>query len=222
VALGLKPHAPLDPWSYADHLKVTILEFAKLGLRAQTVRQLTIVDGDSWSAMTLKMNQAFAIVLNPSHAVTRQRSDLAHELSHIELCHVPARVEVSETGLLLLSDFSEEQEQEADWHGAALLLPRDGLVRMRSDRKSASEIAAYYGVSVALCEWRLRMTGVDLQMRRAHRRHGNTILHGDAMLVCGSTTPVPCVGGEAQACDGCQHAHQAEGSGGKRRHDSLR
>ena len=143
VALGLRPYAPLDPWSYANHLKVTILEFGNLGLRAQTVRQLTTVDGDSWSAMTLKMDETFAIVINPSHALTRQRSDLAHELSHIELCHVPARVEVSETGLLLLSDFSDEQEQEADGFAGALMLPREGLVRLRSDRKSTPEIAIH-------------------------------------------------------------------------------
>jgi Zn-dependent peptidase ImmA (M78 family) len=118
--------------------------------------------------MTLKMDESFAIVLNPSHAVTRQRSDLEHELSHIELRHVPARVEISETDLLLLSDFSDEQEQEADWLGAALLLPRDALVRLRSERKSTPEIAAHFGVSTALCEWRLRMTGVDVQMRRAN------------------------------------------------------
>jgi Zn-dependent peptidase ImmA (M78 family) len=168
MALGLRPYSPLDPWLYAGHLKVTVLEFGNLGLHAQTVRQLTTVDGDSWSAMTLKMDETFAIVLNPSHAVTRQRSDLAHELSHIELRHVPARVEISETGLLLLSDFSDEQEQEADWLGAAFLLPREGLVRLRSERKSMPEIATYYGVSTALCECRLRMTGVDVKMRRAH------------------------------------------------------
>jgi hypothetical protein len=170
LALGLRPHAPLDPWAYASHLKVTILEFGRLGLCAQAVRQLTFVDGDSWSAMTLKVGEAFAIVINPAHAITRQRSDLMHELAHIELRHVPARVEVSDTGLLLLSDFSDEQEQEADWLGAALLLPRDGLVRLRLTGKSTADIATYYGVSVALCEWRLRMTGVDVQMRRGYPR----------------------------------------------------
>jgi Zn-dependent peptidase ImmA (M78 family) len=92
-----------------------------------------------------------------------------HELAHIELRHSPARVEVSESGLLLLSDYSDEQEQEADWFGAALLLPREGLVLLRSARKSAAEIADHYGVSEALCQWRLRMTGVDTQMHRAHR-----------------------------------------------------
>jgi len=91
-----------------------------------------------------------------------------HELAHIELRHSPARVEVSDSGLLLLSDYSDEQEQEADWFAAALLLPRDGLIRLRSGRKTAAEIAAYYGVSEPLCQWRLRMTGVETQMRRAY------------------------------------------------------
>ena len=89
-----------------------------------------------------------------------------HELAHIELRHVPARVQVSETGMLLLSEYSEDQEQEADWHAAALLLPRDGLMHMRSRQKTSDQIAAHYGVSKQLTEWRLRMTGVDVQIRR--------------------------------------------------------
>lgn len=169
AALGLAPNAPIDPWAYAAHLGVRVLEFATLGLPAKETSQLTVIDGDSWSAMTLQLDGAFAIVLNPSHAITRQRNDLMHELAHIELEHTPARVEVSETGLLLLSDYSDEQEQEADWLAAALLLPRDGLIQLRSARQSTPEIANLYGVSEALCEWRLRMTGVDVQMRRAYR-----------------------------------------------------
>lgn len=169
IALGLKPNAPLGPWEYAKHLNVTVLDFGILSLSKQATAQLTIHDGDSWSAMTLQVTDKFTIVLNPCHAITRQRSDLMHELAHIELRHSPARVEVSESGLLLLSDYSDEQEQEADWLGAALLLPREGLVRLRATRKSAAEIAAYYGVSEALCQWRLRTTGVETQMRRSHR-----------------------------------------------------
>ena len=168
IALGLKSHAPLDPWVFAAHLKVKVLEFQTLGLPVRTARQLTVIDGDSWSAMTLQVDGVFAIVINPAHAITRQRSDLMHELAHIELRHSPARVEVSATGLLLLSDYSDEQEQEADWLAAAFLLPREGLVRFRAARKSTGEIATHYGVSESLCEWRLRMTGVDVQMRRAH------------------------------------------------------
>jgi len=76
------------------------------------------------------MGDRFGIVINPSHQPPRQRNDLMHELSHIDLQHLPARVEVSETGLLLLSDYSEEQEQEADWLAAAILLSRSGLINL--------------------------------------------------------------------------------------------
>jgi Zn-dependent peptidase ImmA (M78 family) len=169
TALGLRPNAPLDPWEYAKHLNVRVLDFETLSLSKQAKSQLTVHDPDSWSAMTLQVDGKFSIVLHPRHLLTRQRSDLMHELAHIELRHSPVRVEVSESGLLLLSDYSDEQEQEADWFGAALLLPREGLVRLRATRKSPAEIAAYYGVSEALCLWRLRTTGVETQMRRSHR-----------------------------------------------------
>lgn len=168
-SLGVPLNAPIDPWAYAIQLNVRVLDFDKLGLPPKDASQLTVVDGDSWSAMTVQLEGVLAIVLNPSHAITRKRNDLMHELAHVELSHVPARVEVSETGLLLLSDYSDEQEQEADWLAASLLLPRDGLIQMRSTRQTAAEIANHYGVSEALCEWRLRMTGVDVQLRRAYR-----------------------------------------------------
>lgn len=169
-ALGLSPTAPIDPWAFANQLGVIILDFAALALDEDVANQLTVVDAGSWSAMTLKEQGTFAIVVNPAHARTRQRADLMHELAHIELKHVPSRVDVSQTGVLLLSDYSDEQEQEADWHAAALLLPRDSLVEMRARNMIAADIARYYGVSTALCDWRLRMTGVDVQINRAHRR----------------------------------------------------
>jgi Zn-dependent peptidase ImmA (M78 family) len=71
---------------------------------------------------------------------------------------------------MLLSDYSDEQEQEADWYAGSFLLPRDGIFRLRSRGKTAAEIAIQFGVSKALCEYRLRMTGVDIQMRRAVER----------------------------------------------------
>ncbi|WP_247506371.1 ImmA/IrrE family metallo-endopeptidase [Bradyrhizobium sp. 1] len=168
--LGLSPTVPFDPRSYATHLGIIVLDFEVLGLPAAAVRQLTEVDQDGWSAMTIQEDGVFGVVLNPAHAATRQRYDLMHELAHIELKHVPARVEVSPSGLMLLSDFSDEQEQEADWYAGSFLLPREGIFRLRSRGKSAAEIGIQYGVSKALCEYRLRMTGVDIQMRRGSER----------------------------------------------------
>ncbi len=168
--LGISsPIGKLDPRAYAGHLNVAILDFHALGLSDRSVRQLTVTDEGSWSAMTLEYNGTKAIVLNPAHASTRQANDLMHELAHIELSHTPARVEISETGIILLSDYSDDQEQEADWYAGAMLLPRNALIYYRSGGRSSGDIAKMFGVSVALCEWRLRMTGVDVQLRHRAR-----------------------------------------------------
>jgi Zn-dependent peptidase ImmA (M78 family) len=166
VALGLAPTDPLDAWAYAAHLQVLVESLANLQLPATAIRQLTQVDPDSWSAMTLRENDIFLIVLNPTHARTRQQNDLMHELGHIDLKHTPARVDVSSTGLMLLSDYADEQEQEADWYAGAFLLPRDAILQLRGQGCSALQIASLFNVSEALCEWRIRMTGVDVQVRR--------------------------------------------------------
>src|SRR5690242_16090563 len=119
-AMGVGPRSPLDPWAYAKHLGIAVLELHKLGLSAGAKHQLLIFDSDSWSAMTIREGSKAAIVINSSHAPTRQRSNLMHEIAHVELKHLPTRVDVSKnTGLLLLSDYSEDQELEADWRGAA-------------------------------------------------------------------------------------------------------
>jgi Zn-dependent peptidase ImmA (M78 family) len=170
TVLGLVSTAALDPWAYASHLSVVVLDWDSLDMTADSKAQLVIRDPESWSAMTLVCDGIHAIVVNPAHAMTRQRADLVHELAHIEHKHVPARVEVSTTGVLLLSDYSDDQEQEADWQAGAHLLPRDALVQMRAQNATKEQIAAFYGISPQLCEWRLRMTGVDVQMRRARSR----------------------------------------------------
>ena len=166
AALKLRPSARLHPWVYAAHLGVAVLDIGKLKLSEGARRQLLVADYRSWSAMTIRGPNRAAIVLNEAHARTRQTNDLMHELSHIELKHTPNRVEMSESGVLMVSNYSNEQEQEADWYAAAMLLPRDALAAARRRNQPAAEIAGEYGVSQALCEWRLRMTGVDVQLRR--------------------------------------------------------
>jgi Zn-dependent peptidase ImmA (M78 family) len=141
----------------------------ELQIPAYARKQLFVTDIESWSALTLREGNTIAIVMNTSHVLTRQANDLAHELAHIDLRHVPNRVEVSTTGLLLLSDYSDEQEQEADWYAGALLLPRDALAAARRHRKTVEQIAQHFRVSKALCEWRIRMTGVEIQLNRARR-----------------------------------------------------
>lgn len=166
VALGLQDGDRLDPWRHAERLGVVVMALDDMPLAARHRDQLTLIDPDSWSGMTLEEAGLQLIVLNPIHAKTRQCSTLMHELSHIQLKHVPARVDVSASGLMLLSEYDEAQEAEADWLAGALLLPRSALIRERGRGRSPADIASLFGVSLDLCQWRLRMTGVEAQLAR--------------------------------------------------------
>jgi Zn-dependent peptidase ImmA (M78 family) len=170
--LQLGPEDALCPWELASHLGILVLDFGKLPIPANDVLQLTQADPNSWSGLTIKAHGLSAVILNPTHAKPRQRNDLMHEVAHIHLGHVPNRVDTTADGLLLVSDFSKEQEQEADWLGAALLLPREALLACRRAGHSVGQICGKYGISRPLCEWRLRMTGVDQQLRSSRAKRG--------------------------------------------------
>jgi Zn-dependent peptidase ImmA (M78 family) len=166
--LGLESRSALCPWRLADHLRIAVFYPAELQVPANDIKQLTVVDPASWSGLTVRAAGLTAVILNPTHAKARQRNTLMHEISHIHLGHVGNRVDVSEHGVLLVSDFSVEQEEEANWLAGALLAPREALLAARQAGKSAQQICSEYGISNELCSWRLRMTGVEAQLQ--HRR----------------------------------------------------
>lgn len=167
--LGVSSQSPIDPFAYAEALGVVVLDFAALNLAERHRRRLLESDSESWSGLTLKEDGRHFVVLNPSHPMTRLANTLVHELSHIQLGHRPGRVDISDSGMMLLSEYPDDQEDEADWLAAAILLPRDAVFIRRARGSSASEIAAEFGVSTQLAEWRLRMTGIDTQLRRSGR-----------------------------------------------------
>jgi Zn-dependent peptidase ImmA (M78 family) len=165
--LALDPLSGIDPWAYAKALGIVVLSFDQLNLLEAHKRQLLQVDPDSWSGLTLKDESGDAFVLlNPVHQRPRQCSTLMHEVSHVKLKHVPGQVHLATSGLMLLSDYPDDQEQEADWLAAAILLPRNILHHHRSMGWDVAKICAHFGLSREICEWRLRMTGIDRQMPR--------------------------------------------------------
>lgn len=168
--LGLSKIDMLDPWTMAAHMGVLVLGADQLNLAAEHANQLLVNDPDAWSGMTLAEKDTKLIVLNPAHSQARRCATLMHELAHIMLDHAPASAVASVSGLVLLSDYSDDQESEADWLGAALLLPEAALLHYRAAGRSAAQIAQMFGVSLDLCNWRCRMTGVE---RRLSYRRSN-------------------------------------------------
>jgi Zn-dependent peptidase ImmA (M78 family) len=171
---GFKATDALDPYVLAQGLEVRIWQAEDVpGLDATSLDILLRTDADSWSAVTLHLGEVDLIILNSSHSPGRQSSDLMHELAHILLGHTPARVDVTEDGLLMLNTFNKQQEEEAAWLAGCLLLPRDCLVLIRRSRLDLAEAAKRYGVSNDMLRYRLNVTGVDQQFRAAPSAHVN-------------------------------------------------
>ena len=171
--LGLSPTDPLDPWRLADVLAIPVMTLREYGQRsgARAVQLFLTSERDSFSAITLCQGYRRVIVYNESNAPTRQRSDLAHEFAHTLLEHAPRQV-LDGNGCRYIDD---EIEEEATWLAGALLVPRDGALRLAVGGRSPADVAGHYGVSEDLSQWRLNSTGVTLQLaRRARFRRGQS------------------------------------------------
>lgn len=165
--LDLTPHAPLAPSRLAEHLGVRVwTPHDIVGLPQAVLDQLLLHDPDGWSAVTCTVADEVLIIHNPRHSIARQNSDLAHELAHIILEHEPSKLVLSHDGTMVMRSFDDKQEQEANWLGWCLLLPRPALIHATKARLAKALIASQWNVSEQLVEFRLRMTGVRMQFRR--------------------------------------------------------
>lgn len=164
--LGLQPDQAIDPKAMVQARGCIVWTPHEIpGLGKDHLKQLLDTDPESWDGATIKEGKWIVIVINPSRPVARQMNTIMHEWAHLELKHKPSRVDRFENGLLLLSDYPKELEDEANWLSGAMLAPREGLARLRRRGFDEVQIAKAFGVSIELATWRLRMTGVDRQMR---------------------------------------------------------
>jgi hypothetical protein len=165
--LKLSPSAPLDPLRLAELLGVFVLQPNDLPDLGEEVRlRLASVHGDCWSAITVSEGSCHLIVVNSSHAKSRLNSSLAHEIAHIIVGHEPSMMFMSSTSGMALRTYNEEQEEEANWLGGCLLLPREALIAIRRKGCPDEDACAEYGVSQAMLRFRCNVTGVETQLRR--------------------------------------------------------
>ena len=175
--LNLAPADPINPRALAAHLGVEVHTVEEVpGLSPDCVRILLHEDADSWSAVTLCSDGKSVIILNSSHAQTRLASDLVHEIAHILIGHSPSRIDLTEDGSLMLSTYSRQQEDEANWLAGCLLLPREALVLIRRQRLDLAVAARKYGTSMDMLRYRINVTGVDYQFKkRTNSSHAGSL-----------------------------------------------
>lgn len=161
--LGLTAHDRLDCLFLAAHLEVPIMKLGDLVSCGAATKSVTILAARSarFSALTVAEGSRKLIVYNQRHPPGRQANSLAHELSHIILDHpqVPA------LGAGGCRYWNSQHEEEADWLAGALLVPREGAVRWLYKGGSSTGGAEFFGVSLALFEWRINHSGAFRQVQ---------------------------------------------------------
>jgi Zn-dependent peptidase ImmA (M78 family) len=162
--LRLKAHQQLDPRQLAKHLKIRVWHVEDVpNLSSESTRLLLGAGSSDWSAVTLMDGAKRLIILNSSHSAGRLSNDLAHELSHIILGHIPEKLPMKEGEIALRPRVDILQEKEADWLAASLLLPRPALLFIRRTYSDFHIAATEYYVSRRLLDYRMLVTGVRSQ-----------------------------------------------------------
>jgi Zn-dependent peptidase ImmA (M78 family) len=167
LELRLEPHAPLSARALAQHLGVELITPHDLpALSVSDLRQLMHTDRSGWSAVSFTMDGRTTVIYNSTNSRGRQSSDIMHEISHILRQHEPTQIILSDTAPFAMRSFDAKQEDEANWLGWTLLLPRPVLEHCADVDLRADQIAERYEVSEQLVNFRLRMTGIERQRRQ--------------------------------------------------------
>lgn len=168
--LAIETHAPLGVRQLAEHLGVRLLTPGDLpGLPSEILVQLTQNDPQGWSAVSYTVGDVTTVIYNGQNSKGRQSSDIVHELAHVILDHEPSQVILSVDGEIAMRSFDAKQEDEANWFGWTLLLPRPALMHCAAMKLTVSQVAETYEVSEQLVTFRRRLTGVDRQARVPNR-----------------------------------------------------
>jgi hypothetical protein len=168
--LELGAHDVLQPMALAHYLEVLLWTPQDVpDLPPDALDQLLRTDPSGWSAVSVLQGTTPVVIYNPRHSSGRQSSDIVHELAHLILGHEPAKLIMSHDGSFVMRSYDQKDEDEANWLAWALLLPREGLLVCKRQKLTVSEIANRFGVTESLVNFRLRMTGIEAQLKAASR-----------------------------------------------------
>lgn len=159
--LGLGKDEPLD----SLRLEVQDIDIVPLSknncIDARTVNQLRGDAGSEWSAMSVPLdiaNDRWAVLLNDSHTVERQRVTVLEEYWHILLGHKLTKI--SKVAEAFGRTYDATEEHDAYYLASASLLPKAAIVEAVSKNLSSAQIATKFGTSSELAEYRIKRLGL--------------------------------------------------------------
>ena len=190
-ALGLRDFAgvaaeqPLDPFALAQFAKLLVVDFDSIeGLSSESRAHLLGDAANEWSGGACSRplpNGWRLVILNPAHGKHRNRATLMEEVAHVFLGHQPNRLAVISRNPIvregasggaasrqtLARDYNHDDEEAAYAVGAAALVPYEALRRFVNRGRRSGEIARHFGVSRQLVEYRIKVTHLWNQYKRA-------------------------------------------------------
>lgn len=170
----LRDTDPLRAEMVAEWLGVPLMSERELSdLPAETAKRLVTRHKSAWSAITVSAGDRHLVIFNSSHSEARRSSDVMHELAHIILNHVPKMSFMDPAKGILIRSFDKEQEGEANWLAATLLLPRAALLLHRKRQTTDQELRRIFGVSSQMLTFRMNTTGVERQLARRRSSRGD-------------------------------------------------
>ncbi|MCI1189887.1 ImmA/IrrE family metallo-endopeptidase [Hymenobacter sp. DH14] len=120
-----------------------------------------------FSAIVAIVRDHKMILYNGNNSPARQESDIMHEVAHILRGHKGDCLQLNAD--ISLRVHNEDHEQEAKWLGATLQIPEEGILRHVCAGRTSEEIAAIYGASVQMANYRRRILGIDIRAARRKR-----------------------------------------------------
>ncbi|HWY12129.1 MAG TPA: ImmA/IrrE family metallo-endopeptidase [Bacteroidia bacterium] len=163
--VGVKGYQFLSSFVLAEHLGIKVIAPDNLnGFSPDEFDILTNTRKEEWSAAAIQsFNGSLIIIHNKSHSSGRQESNIMHELAHVICGHQMSGIENRPDIPFTLRTYNQEQENEADWLGSCLQLPRPGLTWAYRRGMSEEEIAEHFCSSKDMVRFRTNMTGVKKQ-----------------------------------------------------------
>lgn len=153
--LSIAPFDPLCPRVLAEHLGIPVLPISSNPSLPEEIRSVWASgEGCPFSGIVIADGTYKEVHHNDHRHPRRQNADIAHELAHIIMGHdLDAPI-----GPNYERVYPRDEEEEAKWLGATLLLPKTALIHIEKNRIDEDHIQNIYGVSIALYKYRYGVT----------------------------------------------------------------
>ncbi len=191
---GVKEAQPLDPFALAKFARLLVVDFNDIkGLSEESRAHLLGEAVDQWSGGACSRplpNGWRLVILNPAHGIQRNRATLMEEVAHVFLGHQPNRLAAiatedspnrtatganSSSRRMLARDYNQKDEEQAYSVGAAALVPFGALQKLVREGRTATAIARHFRVSRQLVEYRIKVTRLWPEYKRASATRPNHV-----------------------------------------------